>query len=99
MIFLIQGQCCCAGSRTFVEDEIYDDFVELSAEKAKKATVGDPFDDKNQYGPQIDKEQFNKILGYIEAGKREGAKLVTGGNSIGERGYFIQPTVFSEVRY
>ena len=69
----------------------------MSAERAKKAKVGDPFDIVNEYGPQIDDIQFNKILGYIEKGKKEGAKLVSGGSAIGKRGYYIEPTVFSEV--
>lgn len=97
-LFFNMGQCCCAGSRTFVEDAIYDKFVEKSAERAKKATVGNPFDLNNEYGPQIDEEQFNKILKLIEKGKQEGAKLVTGGERFGNEGYFIKPTVFSDVQ-
>ncbi|KAK6631238.1 Aldehyde dehydrogenase, mitochondrial [Polyplax serrata] len=92
------GQCCCAGSRTYVQNEIYDEFLEMSAERAKTANVGNPFDLNNEYGPQIDGEQFKKILAYIEQGKKEGAKLVTGGEPIGDKGYFIKPTVFSEVK-
>ena len=85
----LQGQCCCAGSRTLVEDSIYDEFVERAVERARKRTVGNPFE-KNEQGPQVDKEQFEKILGMIETGKREGAKLATGGSRALDTGYFIQ---------
>merc|ERR1719187_1473540 len=72
-LFFNQGQCCCAGTRIFVEDSIYDEFVERSVERANKRTVGDPFDVNNEQGPQVDEEQMNKILGYVESGKQEGA--------------------------
>jgi aldehyde dehydrogenase (NAD+) len=96
-LFFNMGQCCCAGSRVMVQEPIYDEFVERSVERAKQRTVGNPFDPANDQGPQVDKEQFEKILGYIKAGKSEGAKLGTGGQRAGDRGYFIQPTVFSDV--
>ncbi len=96
-LFFNQGQCCCAGSRLFVEEKCYDDFVERSVARAKKRVVGDPFDPKTEQGPQVDEEQFNKVMGYIESGKREGAKLMAGGGRVGDRGYFIQPTVFADV--
>ncbi len=73
-----------------VQESIYDEFVERSVERAKKRTIGNPFDLKNEQGPQVDKEQFDKILGYIKAGKSEGAKLATGGLRHGDKGYFIQ---------
>ncbi|XP_078083458.1 aldehyde dehydrogenase, mitochondrial-like [Mustelus asterias] len=97
-LFFNQGQCCCAGSRTYVQESIYDQFVEQSVERAKLRTVGDPFDSKNEQGPQVDEEQFNKILGYISSGKKEGAKLLCGGGVAADRGYFIQPTVFGDVK-
>ncbi|PFX22575.1 Retinal dehydrogenase 1 [Stylophora pistillata] len=97
-LFFNQGQCCSAGSRTFVQDAIYDQFVKKSVERAQSRTVGDPFDGKIQQGPQIDKEQFDKILDLIESGKKEGAKLECGGARHGDKGYFIQPTVFSNVK-
>lgn len=98
-LFFNMGQCCCAGSRTFIEDKIYDEFVERSAERAKKRTVGNPFDLTTEHGPQVDKEQFNKILAMIETGKQQGAKLVAGGNKYqGLPGYFIEPTVFADVQ-
>ncbi|XP_048412074.1 aldehyde dehydrogenase, mitochondrial-like [Stegostoma tigrinum] len=97
-LFFNQGQCCCAGSRTYVQESIYDRFVEQSVERAKLRTVGDPFDSKNEQGPQVDEEQFNKILGYISRGKKEGAKLLCGGGVAADRGFFIQPTVFGDVK-
>ncbi|CAG0883342.1 unnamed protein product [Cyprideis torosa] len=96
-LFFNQGQCCCAGSRTFVEDSIYDAFVEKSVERAKKRTVGDPFDPSVEQGPQVDKDQFSKIMELIESGKKEGAKLAIGGGKYGDKGYFVQPTVFTDV--
>lgn len=92
------GQCCCAGSRTFVEDSIYDEFVERSAERAKKRVVGNPFDLSTEQGPQIDKEQLDKILGLIDSGKKEGAKLLSGGKRADMEGYFVEPTVFADVK-
>ncbi|XP_034943883.1 aldehyde dehydrogenase, mitochondrial [Chelonus insularis] len=97
-LFFNMGQCCCAGSRTFVEDDIYDEFVERSVERAKKRTVGNPFDPSIEHGPQIDEEQLNKILQMIDSGKKQGAKLVTGGDRVGSQGYFISPTVFADVK-
>src|SRR5579863_5530138 len=97
-LFFNQGQCCCAGSRLFVEETIYDRFVEKSGERARKRTVGDPFDPKTEQGPQVDQSQFDKVMGYIESGRKEGAKLVCGGDRVGDRGYFIQPTVFADVQ-
>ncbi len=96
-LFFNQGQACCAGSRLFVEEKCYDEFVEKSVARAKSRVVGDPFDDQTEQGPQIDQTQFDKIMGYIDAGKQDGARLATGGGRVGERGYFIEPTVFTDV--
>nr|XP_054749563.1 aldehyde dehydrogenase, mitochondrial-like [Lytechinus pictus] len=96
-LFFNMGQCCCAGSRTFVEDSIYDDFLEKAAARAKARTVGSPFDASNEQGPQVDKEQMDKILGYIDSGKSEGAKLVSGGARMGDKGFYVEPTVFGDV--
>merc|ERR1719391_1018538 len=96
-LFFNMGQCCCAASRLMVEESIYDKFVEASVERAKKRTVGNPFDANNEQGPQVDEEQMNKILGYVDIGKQQGAKLLTGGARYGDRGYFVQPTVFGDV--
>lgn len=96
-IFANHGQNCCAGSRTFVQEGIYDAFVKKAVEKAKNRKVGDPFQKETQQGPQVDDEMFKKVLGYIESGQKEGAKLEVGGKRHGTVGYFIQPTVFSNV--
>jgi len=97
-LFFNMGQCCCAGSRTFVEDSIYDEFVERSAARAKNRTIGSPFDLSVEQGPQVDEEQMTKILHLIDSGKKQGAKLVAGGSRHGDKGYFVQPTVFADVQ-
>jgi aldehyde dehydrogenase (NAD+) len=96
-VFFNQGQVCCAGSRLFVEEKIYDEFVEKSVARAKRRTVGNPFDAGTEQGPQIDNVQFEKVMSYIDDGKREGAELLTGGKRAGEPGYFVEPTVFANV--
>lgn len=97
-LFFNQGQCCCAGSRIFVEADIYDEFVQRSVEDAKNRAVGDPFNPKTEQGPQIDQEQMNKILDLIDSGNKEGAKMLCGGGRHGDRGYFVRPTVFADVQ-
>ncbi|XP_069332492.1 aldehyde dehydrogenase 1A1-like isoform X2 [Eulemur rufifrons] len=97
-VFYHQGQCCVAASRLFVEEPIYDEFVRRSVERAKKYVLGNPLTGGVNQGPQIDKEQHDKILDLIESGKKEGAKLECGGGPWGNKGYFVQPTVFSNVR-
>lgn len=97
-LFYNSGQCCVAASRCYVQEEIYDKFVQKSVERAKKRTVGNPFDDKNESGPQIDDDQFKKIFELIESGKKEGAKLMCGGQRLGDKGFFVQPTVFADVK-
>ncbi|PSS01868.1 Aldehyde dehydrogenase family 2 member like [Actinidia chinensis var. chinensis] len=92
-----KGEVCVAGSRVFVQEGIYDELVKKLSEKAKTWVVGDPFDPNVRQGPQVSKTQFDKILSYIEHGKREGATLLTGGRSCGEKGYYIEPTVFTNV--
>ncbi|MGR3292607.1 MAG: aldehyde dehydrogenase family protein [Candidatus Scalindua sp.] len=96
-IFFNQGEVCCAGSRLFLEKSIHDEFVEKLSNKASSLRVGNPEDADTQMGAQVSKEQFDKILGYIDIGKQEGAKLVTGGERCGEKGYFIRPTIFDAV--
>jgi len=96
-LFANHGQNCCAGSRTLVQAGIHDDFVKRAAAMAKARRVGDPWEEEVEQGPQIDRVQRDKILGFIESGKREGATLEAGGSCEGERGFFIQPTVFSGV--
>ncbi|KAF6169598.1 hypothetical protein GIB67_003966 [Kingdonia uniflora] len=93
----LNGEVCVAGSRVYVQEGIYDEFVKKISVKANNWVVGDPFDPRVQQGPQVDKNQFEKVLSYIEYGKRDGATLLTGGKAIGEKGYYIQPTIFTDV--
>ena len=95
--FANMGQCCCAGTRTFVHESIYEEFVKMAAEIARNRKAGDPFDSKTVQGPQINLIQTEKILGLIESGKKEGARCVTGGKRMAGKGYFIEPTVFADV--
>lgn len=97
-LFFNQGQCCCAGSRLFVEEKIHDAFVEKLVARAKKQRVGDPFDMATTQGPQISQEQCDRIMGYIDIGISEGANLLSGGKRVGNKGYFIQPTIFDGVK-
>ncbi|KAK9061723.1 hypothetical protein SSX86_018906 [Deinandra increscens subsp. villosa] len=97
-LFYNQGQCCCAGSRTFVHERVYDEFIEKAKARALKRVVGDPFQKGVEQGPQVDSEQFDKILKYIRSGIDSGATLETGGQRFGSNGYYIQPTVFSNVQ-
>ncbi len=96
-LFLNQGQCCCAGSRLFVEEKIHDALVEKLVKKAASQKLGDPFDPTTTQGPQVDKAQFDKILKYIDLGRKQGAQCLTGGDRAADKGYFIQPTVFDGV--
>ena len=97
-LYLNQGQCCCAGSRLFVQDKVYDQMVEKLASKATDRKLGDPFDPTTEQGPQVDRTQFDKIMELIESGKKEGARCVTGGGRFGTKGYFIEPTIFADVK-
>ncbi|KAH6757022.1 aldehyde dehydrogenase 2B4 [Perilla frutescens var. hirtella] len=97
-LFFNQGQCCCAGSRTFVHEKIYDKFIAKAKARALKRTVGDPFKKEIEQGPQIDSEQFEKVLRYIKSGIDSNATLECGGERVGSKGYFVQPTVFSNVQ-
>jgi aldehyde dehydrogenase (NAD+) len=96
-LYFNQGQCCCAGSRLFVEDKVHDQFVDKMLKKAKSRKVGDPFDDATEQGPQVSREQFDRVMSFIDAGKKEGAKMLCGGNRVGNEGYFIEPTIFDGV--
>jgi len=96
--FVNMGQCCCAATRTFVHEAIYDKFVAKSREHAAKRKVGDPFDENTIQGPQVDEIQYKRVLSFIDQGKKEGAKVEFGGGPVeGAKGYFVQPTVFSNV--
>jgi aldehyde dehydrogenase (NAD+) len=96
-LYLNQGQCCCAGSRLFVEESIHDKFMEKMIAKTGQRKVGDPFDPATEQGPQVDKDQFDKIMSFIEKGKQQGADCVAGGGRQGDTGYFVQPTIFTNV--
>jgi aldehyde dehydrogenase (NAD+) len=97
-LFFNQGQCCVAGSRLFVQEKVYDEFVQKMVARAKSRKVGDPFDPATEQGPQVSQEQFDRVMGYIDAGKKEGARMLLGGKRVGDRGYFIEPTVFADVK-
>ena len=94
-IFFNHGQCCCAGSRLYVQKPIYDEVVEGVAHHAREIRLGSGFDAATQMGPLVSQEQLERVCGYIDAGLRDGAQLVTGGKRAGERGYFVEPTVFA----
>jgi len=97
-LFFNQGQCCVAGSRLFVEEKVYDEFVQKMLAKAKSRKVGDPFEAGVDQGPQVSQEQFDRVMGYIAAGQKEGARMLIGGKRVGDKGYFIEPTVFADVK-
>jgi phenylacetaldehyde dehydrogenase len=92
-IFFNQGQCCCAGSRLFIEKGIFDKVVAGVAEDAKKIKVGPGMDLTTQMGPLVSDEQQRRVLDYLESGFSEGAKAVVGGHRLGNKGYFVEPTV------
>jgi phenylacetaldehyde dehydrogenase len=92
-IFFNHGQCCCAGSRLYVEKKSFDKVVEGVVSVAEKINVGPGFDPKTQMGPLVSEEQLNRVCGYLEIGVAEGAKAVAGGVRLGDRGYFVKPTV------
>lgn len=99
-IFYNKGEVCAAGSRLFIQESAHDAFMEKLLDRGKKYVVGDPLDPKTRFGPLCSKDQLDKVLTYIAAGKEEGAKVVLGGDraKFGEgKGYFVQPTIFDNV--
>jgi aldehyde dehydrogenase (NAD+) len=96
-LFLNQGQCCCAGSRVFVEKRVHDEFIDKLTKLTKNRKLGNPFSMETEQGPQVDRAQYDKIMSYIEKGHADGAKCVSGGERFGDTGYFVQPTVFDGV--
>ncbi|RIB06531.1 aldehyde dehydrogenase domain-containing protein [Gigaspora rosea] len=96
-IYQNHGQCCCAGSRVYVEEPIYDNFIEKFKTYAQNIKVGDPFHKDTFQGPQISQRQFDRIMKYIECGKKEGATLLLGGKRHGDQGYYVSPTIFTDV--
>jgi len=98
-IFMNQGQVCCAGSRIFVQDSMYDQFTDSLTQMAGGLTLGDPFDPNTRMGPLVSREQHERVLGYLKIGKDEGAKTKIGGErGPQERGYFVKPTVLTDVK-
>ena len=101
-IFFNQGQVCCAGSRLFVEEKVKDEFLEKLKDKASRINVGDPMDKATHMGPQVSEEQLSRIKGYVDVARKEGATMLAGGESpqlagAFQKGYFFQPTIFSDV--
>ncbi len=92
-IFFNHGQCCCAGSRLYVESDIFDKVVEGVAAVAGKIRVGPGMDPASDMGPLVSEEQLNRVTGYLESGFKEGAKAMVGGDRHGTKGYFVNPTV------
>ncbi|MGB0034895.1 MAG: aldehyde dehydrogenase family protein [Candidatus Acidiferrales bacterium] len=92
-IFFNHGQCCCAGSRLFVEKDIFDKVVEGISDTAAKINVAPGLDPTSEMGPLVSEEQLNRVCGYLESGFAEGARAVTGGSRHGDKGYFVKPTV------
>ncbi|KAJ6256726.1 Omega-crystallin [Drechslerella dactyloides] len=93
------GQVCTATSRVYVHENIYEKFLEeFKKHVAQVNVVGDPFEEATFQGPQVSKVQYDKILGYVESGLSEGARLISGGKKHGDKGYFIQPTIFADVK-
>jgi phenylacetaldehyde dehydrogenase len=92
-IFFNHGQCCCAGSRLYVEKTIFDKVVSGVADQAKRIRVGPGMDAQTDMGPLVSDEQQQRVLGYLESGMNEGAKAMAGGGRVGAKGYFIEPTV------
>ncbi len=92
-IFFNHGQCCCAGSRLYVEKSVFDKVVDGVAEHAKKINVGPGLDPKTEMGPLVSLEQMNRVCGYLDSGLSQGAKAVVGGHKKGDKGYFVEPTV------
>ncbi|HKF53706.1 MAG TPA: aldehyde dehydrogenase family protein [Candidatus Acidoferrales bacterium] len=100
-IFYGKGEVCAAGSRLFVDRKIHDEFMQKLVDRAKNLQPGDPLEPKTKFGALVSESQMNKVLGYIEKGKAEGANLVAGGARAdfgNGKGYFVQPTVFDNVK-
>jgi phenylacetaldehyde dehydrogenase len=97
-IFFNSGQCCTAGSRIYAHRKIFDKLMAGLASEAGKAKLGLGLDPTTTVGPLISDEQFDKVCGYLEAGRRDGAEVVAGGSRWGTEGYFVQPTVFANTR-
>jgi phenylacetaldehyde dehydrogenase len=97
-IFFNHGQCCCAGSRLYVHRAVFDEVVDGVVERARQMSVGHGFDPQSEMGPLVSHDQLTRVCSYIEHGTREGAKAIAGGKRIGDRGYFVEPTVLVDVQ-
>ncbi len=97
-IFFNQGQCCCAGSRLFVHESVYDKVLQGVSDIAGGIHMGAGIDPNTQMGPLVSEEQFDKVTGYINSGVKDGAKIAAGGKRYGDRGYFVQPTVLTNTK-
>ncbi len=97
-IFFNHGQCCCAGSRLYVQEDIFDNFVEGVANEARNIQLGPGLDPNTQMGPMVSEIQFNRVCGYLDAGAAEGAKAIVGGQKSGGKGYFVEPTVLVDTK-
>ncbi|MEX0777146.1 MAG: aldehyde dehydrogenase family protein [Phycisphaeraceae bacterium] len=97
-IFFNHGQCCCAGSRLFAHKKVFDQVVEGVAKEAKKIRLGRGSDAATDMGPLVSQEQLDRVCGYMEQGIEEGARAVVGGKRKGDKGYFVEPTVFVDTR-
>jgi aldehyde dehydrogenase (NAD+) len=98
-IFFNTGQVCSAGSRIFAHESIYDDVIAGLIERAQKIRIGDPQNTHTTMGPVVSELQMNRILDYINIGDKEGATIALGGRRLGEKGYFIEPTIFTGVEH
>jgi phenylacetaldehyde dehydrogenase len=97
-IFFNHGQCCCAGSRLFVQEDSFDEVVAGVTEVAKSIKLGDGMDPDTEMGPLVSDEQLRRVTGFLESGRSEGATALTGGSRRGNRGYFVEPTVLTNTR-
>jgi phenylacetaldehyde dehydrogenase len=97
-IFFNQGQCCCAGSRLFAHESVFDQVVSGMSDIASKIKIGPGLDPSTELGPLVSEEQFDRVSGFLTSGREQGAKFGAGGQRSGDRGYFIQPTVLSNVK-
>jgi aldehyde dehydrogenase (NAD+) len=97
-LYFNQGQCCCAGSRVYVEEKIHDKFIDKVMAINKTRKLGNPLDPETEQGPQVDKAQYDKIMKYIDLGKEQGASMISGGQRHGNKGFFVQPTLFDRVK-
>jgi phenylacetaldehyde dehydrogenase len=95
-VFFNQGQVCCAGSRLYVQDKVYDDVLQGISDVAKSVRVGNGLDPNVDMGPLTSQEQLDRVTSYLSIGEKEGARTIAGGSRIGTRGYFVEPTILAD---